>query len=138
MRSFISYPLFTLVQTVQYCTSNTVCVSCSVQPSPPSAVSCERCIRLIEFAKSCEVVAIATGDPAQDRGAVVTMTTAMAVTSRVFFKFFFLVIQKRGLDSCESFRLLRVSYVRQRSQTGVLFQKSIKKVFFVVVATKKI
>lgn len=85
MQQFISYPLFTLVQIVQYCTSNTVCVSCSVQLSPPSAVSCECCIRLIEFAKSCEVVAIATGDPAQDRGAVVTMTTAMAVTRRGFF-----------------------------------------------------
>lgn len=113
MQQFISYPLFTLVQIVQYCTSNTVCVSCSVQLSPPSAVSCECCIRLIEFAKSCEVVAIATGDPAQDRGAVVTMTTAMAVTRRVFF----LVMQKRGLDSCESLRhvrkLLRVSYVQR-------------------------
>lgn len=42
-------------------------------------VSCECSIRLIEFAKSREVVAMATGDPAEDRGAGVTMATGMAV-----------------------------------------------------------
>lgn len=41
-------------------------------------VSCERSIRLIEFAKPREVVAIVTGDPAKDRGVGVAMATCMA------------------------------------------------------------